>query len=415
MSANTAILRIWRSNPATIFVWKSEIFQSQRTIFTSVQNKFYFNNVNKAENKVAANQKTDWNKTMSEAEKIVGYPTSFLSLRWLLSDEIANVALHLRKLVGSNHPLLKTAKSIIYNGRNTQAFGLIVLLISKAAGHLNAKPIEEDKAAGVLHSQRALAEVIEMIRISNLIHRGLVNINTNESLSVESSELNNMTFGNKIALLCGDYLLSNSCVELASLRNQDLTFLISSAVKDLCQAEFVGCRDNQNFPIPSIPSYTQNPRGYALTEWTLLNVYGAGSLLGKSCQATLQLGGHSKEIQEEGYKFGKHLALAWQASLDLSLCINKDKEILHNLCAAPIMFHVEHDSSILSEFDKGLESVENVDYLKVLEIVAAGPGIGLTKELIKEHSQKAMEVLNVFKENDAKKALSNIIVAIGDF
>ena len=55
-------------------------------------------------------QKHDWNRAVSEAEKIVGYPTSFLSLRWLLSDEIANVALHLRKLVGSNHPLLKTAK-----------------------------------------------------------------------------------------------------------------------------------------------------------------------------------------------------------------------------------------------------------------------------------------------------------------
>jgi hypothetical protein len=60
--------------------------------------------------KLAHNQKPDWNKAVSEAEKIVGYPTSFLSLRWLLSDEIANVALHLRKLVGSNHPLLKTAK-----------------------------------------------------------------------------------------------------------------------------------------------------------------------------------------------------------------------------------------------------------------------------------------------------------------
>lgn len=59
---------------------------------------------------VTNNQKPDWNRAVSEAEKIVGYPTSFLSLRWLLSDEIANVALHLRKLVGSNHPLLKTAK-----------------------------------------------------------------------------------------------------------------------------------------------------------------------------------------------------------------------------------------------------------------------------------------------------------------
>lgn len=62
--------------------------------------------------KVAAKslQKHDWDRAVSEAEKIVGYPTSFLSLRWLLSDEVANVALHLRKLVGSSHPLLKTAK-----------------------------------------------------------------------------------------------------------------------------------------------------------------------------------------------------------------------------------------------------------------------------------------------------------------
>lgn len=58
----------------------------------------------------ANTKKPDWNRAVSEAEKIVGYPTSFLSLRWLLSDEIANVALQLRKLVGSNHPLLKTAK-----------------------------------------------------------------------------------------------------------------------------------------------------------------------------------------------------------------------------------------------------------------------------------------------------------------
>lgn len=32
-----------------------------------------------------------------------------------------------------------------------QAWGLIVLLISKAAGHLNVDDMEEDKAAGVLH------------------------------------------------------------------------------------------------------------------------------------------------------------------------------------------------------------------------------------------------------------------------
>lgn len=52
----------------------------------------------------------EWQKAVSDAEKIVGYPTSFMSLRCLLSDEISNVAIHMTKLVGTKHPLLKTAR-----------------------------------------------------------------------------------------------------------------------------------------------------------------------------------------------------------------------------------------------------------------------------------------------------------------
>jgi decaprenyl-diphosphate synthase subunit 2 len=83
-----------------------------RRIIAASQHTRHINSSSQSNVQSAAKtvQKPDWNRAVSDAEKIVGYPTSFLSLRWLLSDEIANVALHLRKLVGSNHPLLKTAK-----------------------------------------------------------------------------------------------------------------------------------------------------------------------------------------------------------------------------------------------------------------------------------------------------------------
>ena len=53
---------------------------------------------------------SEWKRAVSDAEKIVGYPTSFMSLRCLLSDELANVAIQIRKLIGTKHPLLKTAR-----------------------------------------------------------------------------------------------------------------------------------------------------------------------------------------------------------------------------------------------------------------------------------------------------------------
>lgn len=102
-----------------------------------------------------------------------------------------------------------------------------------------------------------------------------------------------MMFGNKIALLSGDYLLSNSCAELANLRNQDLVELMSSAVRDLAEAEFVGPRDKQNSPLPARPrpdlveykQFTDNTLeplvvsealGNARAEWTLRHVLNAG-------------------------------------------------------------------------------------------------------------------------------------------
>ncbi|XP_046960696.1 all trans-polyprenyl-diphosphate synthase PDSS2 isoform X2 [Vanessa cardui] len=374
------------------------------------------------------NTKPDWNRAVSEAEKIVGYPTSFLSLRWVLSDEIANVALHLRKLVGSNHPLLKTAKNLLYNGKNNmQAWGLIVLLVSKAAGHSPEIPdMEQDKAAGVLHSQRALAEVAEMIRTSHLVHKGLVNMNVRQVLAGEPDD---MLFGNKIALLSGDYLLANSCTELANLRNQELVELMSSAVRDLVEAEFLGDRDQQNNPLPSRPLPEDQREaasewdcilsplpmagveGCARREWAARHVLAAGALLGKSCSAALKLAGHKPALQTQGYLFGCHLALAWQAFLDLEAFTGPEPDSF-SLVGAPLAFTLEARPELYSYIEAGKKSVHDVDYHALYEAVLAGDGIQRTQQLQREHSGRAREVLDCFPYCDARTALANIIVAM---
>lgn len=88
----------------TMCLWKSnKILRTQKTVCIAVKDRFY-SNVNQVENKVAVNQKTDWNKIISEAKKIVGYST------FSLDDEIANATLHLRKLVKSSSHVLKIAE-----------------------------------------------------------------------------------------------------------------------------------------------------------------------------------------------------------------------------------------------------------------------------------------------------------------
>lgn len=162
---------------------------------------------------------SNWSKVVSDAEKIVGYPTSFMSLRCLLSDELSNVAMHLRKLVGTQHPLLNTARGFVYDSKNNlQMRGLVVLLLSKAAGpsHTASDLLAQDMVSGIYPSQRNLAEITELIHTAFLVHRGIVNL---KEWTDSDGPLKDMQFGNKMAVLSGDFLLANACTGLAQLNN----------------------------------------------------------------------------------------------------------------------------------------------------------------------------------------------------
>ena len=77
-------------------------------------------------------------------------------------------------------------------------------------------------------SQRKLAEITEMIRTSHLVHKGLVNMRKTDC--IDPAEEEDMTFGNKIALLTGDYLLGHSSAELAGLKNQEVRFFFYTKI-----------------------------------------------------------------------------------------------------------------------------------------------------------------------------------------
>lgn len=81
-------------------------------------------------------------------------------------------------------------------------------------------------------------------------------------------------------------------------------------------------------------------------------IFLSGSLLGKSCQGTLKLAGHPEELQQKGYLFGKHLALAWQACLDREP-FSQGSAGPFSLITAPVLFALQHDPSLYSLIEKG--------------------------------------------------------------
>ena len=60
-----------------------------------------------------------------------------------------------------------------------------------------------------------MAEIAELIHTAFLVHRGVVNLKEWSN----DGQLKDMQFGNKMAVLSGDFLLANACTGLAQLNN----------------------------------------------------------------------------------------------------------------------------------------------------------------------------------------------------
>ncbi|KAH7947225.1 hypothetical protein HPB52_008491 [Rhipicephalus sanguineus] len=251
-------------------------------------------------------------------------------------------------------------RRLIYNGRtNIQTRGLIVLLLSKAAGHPSTRQdcLEEERVAGITQRQRSLAEITEMIHTAHLIHRGVLNLSND--LFPDATTLKDLQFGNKISVLTGDYLIANASKSLTDLKNCKVVDLVATAIGDFMQSEFLGDHDLQGSPIPS--------PGMGIAQWEEKNYLSTGSLMSNSCQATLELASHEQDFQELGFEFGKSIGLAWQVHSDLQPFVDTYRHppgMPFVLTSAPVVLHLESDPSLLEEIRSHRDNVEKLDYLK---------------------------------------------------
>ncbi|XP_013865167.1 all trans-polyprenyl-diphosphate synthase PDSS2 [Austrofundulus limnaeus] len=358
----------------------------------------------------SSSESSSWSKVVSDAEKIVGYPTSFMSLRCLLSDELSNVAMHVRKLAGTQHPLLNTARGFVSDNRNNlQMRGLIVLLLSKTAGPSSAAfdlPTQ-DVVSGIYPSQRNLAEITELIHTAFLVHRGIVNL---KEWTVSDGPLKDMEFGNKMAVLSGDFLLANACTGLAQLNDTKVVELISSAIGDLVQGIYYENSFNAEDGLTD---------GVDVVSWEEQTFLSHGSLLAKSCQSAMQLAQHDKEAQRLAYLYGKHLSLGHKLNSDLQPFVKNGsgESALFSLSAAPVVFHRQIVGT--EKWNQQLQQAKTwrnkLDYSKLLAAVKSEKGVSSAVDLCCYHSNRALEAIQAFPSSEARSALENIAFAVTKF
>jgi geranylgeranyl pyrophosphate synthase len=152
-----------------------------------------------------------------------------------------------------------------------------------------------------LPSQKRLAEITEMIHTASLFHDDVID----EADSRRGVPSINKLYGNKMAILAGDFLLARASVSLARLRNVEVVELLSTVIEHLVKGEVMQSR-------PQALLDGGESGEAALQYYLHKNYYKTGSLMANSCRAAVLLAGHDERLQEQAFAYGRHVGLAFQ-------------------------------------------------------------------------------------------------------
>lgn len=349
---------------------------------------------------------------------------------------------NIRQLLGSGHPTLDTVAKYYTQSEGKYVRPMLVLLMSRATALTPRSPSSRrDSVTGlarggvdtpitepavladenpdtpissrsfdtaytaadsdILPSQRRLAEITELIHTASLLHDDVID----HSIARRSAPSANIEFGNKMAVLAGDFLLGRASVALARLRDPEVTELLATVIANLVEGEFMQlkntARDEKN------PSWTEDTVSYYLQKTYLKSA----SLISKSCRAAAILGGSSPDVVEAAYLYGKNLGLAFQlvddmldytvSEAELGKPAGADLEL--GLATAPLLFAWKENESLGRLV--GRKFSEEGDVQRAREIVSSSTGLAQTRALAQEYVDKAIEAVSGFPDSEAKAGL----------
>ncbi|MDB9350093.1 solanesyl diphosphate synthase [Nodularia spumigena] len=313
--------------------------------------------------------------------------TSATSLFTPVEADLRLLAENLKQLVGNRHPILFMAAEHLFGAGGKRIRPAIVLLISRAT------MLEED----ITLRHRRLAEITEMIHTASLVHDDVVD----ESQMRRGVPTVHSLFGNRIAVLAGDFLFAQSSWYLANLDNLEVVKLLSEVIMDLATGEIqqgINCFDN----------------GISIETYLKKSYYKTASLIANSSKAAALLSDVSLETAEHLYNYGRHLGLAFQIVDDIldftsttdTLGKPAGSDLKSGNLTAPVLFALGEKPDLEALIERKFE--QEGDLEQALELIQDSQGIQQARELAAYHAKLAVDHLQVIAPSESREALINI-------
>lgn len=313
--------------------------------------------------------------------------TSVLSLFDPVEADLVELQRNITQLVGAQHPVLGAAAEHLFEARGKGLRPAIVLLVARATmtdGQLTTR-------------HRRLAEITEMIHTASLVHDDVI-----DTASVRRGIATvNDSFGNRIAVLAGDFLFAQSSWYLANLDNLEVVKLLSKVIKDFAEGEIR-------------QSLTQFDADITLEAYLEKSFYKTASLMAGSAKAAALLSDSDPETAIAMYEYGRCLGIAFQVMDDWldftstteTLGKPAGSDLAQGNLTAPAIFALEQVPQLRSLLARELS--EPTDLAEALEWIGTTDALDRTQALARDYADQAVTWLQGLKGSPAQASLLHL-------
>ncbi|XP_072507888.1 all trans-polyprenyl-diphosphate synthase PDSS1 isoform X2 [Notamacropus eugenii] len=291
---------------------------------------------------------------------------------------------------------LKEMCEYYFDGRGKAFRPIVVVLMARACN------VHHNNCRDMKASQRTIALIAEMIHTASLVHDDIID----DASSRRGKDTVNQIWGEKKAVLAGDFILSAASVALARIGNTTIISVLTQVLEDLVRGEFLQLGSKEN----------ENERFAHYIEKTFKKT---ASLLANSCKAVSILGCPDPVVHEIAYQYGKNVGIAFQLIddvLDFTSCTDQlgkptASDLKLGLATGPVLFACQQFPEMNAMIMRRFSSPGDVE--RARQYVLQSDGVQQTTYLAQQYCHKAIREISKLRpspERDALIQLTEIVL-----
>ncbi len=316
--------------------------------------------------------------------------SSFKQIVELIADDLTAVEAKLTEQTASEYSFVDMAVQHVVEGGGKRLRPILVVLSAKVCGYEGS-------------DAHTLAAVVELIHVASLVHDDVLD----EAAIRRGRETLQTKWGNKVAVLVGDYLHARVLSMLVARRADDPAMaILADTTQAMCEGEVIHAYKSGDFDISE-------------NEYLKIISFKTGKLIAASCALGAHLGTTDKQQLEALTTYGQQIGTAFQIVDDV-LDFTEDaaklgKNAFGDLREGKLTFPIIYARSVCNDAEKQtLEKVlnPNTDEAEAIAFVESlFQRYGVEAHCLKAaqgYANRAKAALAVLPATPARRALEQL-------